>query len=86
MSKGSECDLPEDPVTKVLLEEGFIAKVEEVKKAAPAKEVVEETEDVKPDLSELTKNELRKMCAEKGITPEKKAKKEDLITALEAQE
>ena len=85
MLKGSECDLPEDPVTRVLIEEGYLVKIEEPQETAPEEEA-EKTESPKPDLSELTKNELLKMCAEKGITPDKKAKKEDLIAALEAQE
>lgn len=84
MSKGKEADLPKNPVTKALIEGGFIQRVQEVEK--PAEPEVPAEKPAKPDLQKLRKEDLLKICEEKGIEADKKAKKEDLIAAIEAQE
>ena len=83
MQKGTETDLPDNPVTRSLILGGFIMEVEA---PAPAVEepVKDEEESSEVLLSGLSKSELMKMCKEKGVKVDKKAKKEDLIAALEA--
>lgn len=84
MYKNDEADLPDNPVTRALIDNGFISAVAEPEEAeAPAK-AEEPAEEPEVTLSSLTKAELQKMCEEKGIEVDKKAKKEDLIEALES--
>ena len=90
MYKDAEADLPDNPVTRALIDNGFIEEIAEPEKAeAPAEaekpaEVEAPAEKPEVTLSGLTKAELLKMCEEKGIEVDKKARKEDLIKALEA--
>ena len=105
MYKGTEADLPDNPVSRALIEGGFIEEVTEAVKepepeapAEPEKDAeepeapaepekdAEEPEATQPDLHRLRKDDLLKMCEEKGIEVDKKATKEDLIKAIEAQE
>ncbi len=82
MRKGTEADLPDDPVTRCLIADGFIREAgkeaPKPKKEKPAKE------EPKQDLHQLKVAELIEMCKEKGVAVKGKAKKEDLIKALEA--
>ena len=83
MIKGTVADLPDDQVIRCLIAEGYIAEVEEEKPKAKAPEQVEE-EPAKQDLHDLKVADLVEMCKEKGVVVKGKAKKEDLIKALEA--
>lgn len=78
MLKGETAELPDNPVTEGLINGGFIKKIE-----APATAPAEKPTEDKIELDELTKADLLKLCEEKGIEADKKAKKEDLIKALE---
>lgn len=88
MYKGTEADLPDNPVSRALISGGFIEEVAELEPAAPAEpeKGTQEPEAVQPDLHRLRKDGLLKICEEKGIETDKKATKEDLIKAIEAQE
>ena len=104
MFKGSEAELPDNPVTKGLVKGGFIKVVgdepekpekgEKGKKDTDGHEEDSEDSEEKSDASEeqeidlhkLTNPELYDLRKEKGISVKAKAKKKDLIAALEAQE
>lgn len=68
MLKGTEADIPDNPVTRGLITGGFIEEV---------------AESETPKLDKLKKDELLKLCEERGLKVDEKAKKEDLIKALE---
>lgn len=67
----------------------FLSLGFEIMREEPAKEAVEEVvkevveEAVKEDLSEKTRNELRKMCVNKGIEYAERWGKSKLIEELE---
>ena len=92
MYKGTEADLPDNPVSRALVKGGFIEEVTEPaaepEPAVPAEpeKDAEEPEATEPDLHRLRKDDLLKICEERGIEVDKKATKEDLIKAIEAQE
>lgn len=88
MRKGAEADLPDDPVTRCLVADGFLREVKE-KAPKPKNEKpagIENPAEEEPgqDLHQLKVAELIEMCKEKGVAVKGKAKKEDLIKALEA--
>ena len=92
MRKDEVCDLPDNPVTRALIEGGFIAEAPEPKKQKKPAEPEAEPEEAKAEpekqevnLYRLRKEDLLKLCKEKGIKVGKKATNEELIKALEAQ-
>ena len=94
MRKGEVCELEDNPVTRALIEQGFLA-VDAEPEPAPAEKPKEKDDqplqEAEPETPEinlhgLRKEDLLKICEDKGIKVGKKAKKEDLIAALEAQE
>lgn len=84
MYKDAEADLPDNPVTRALIDNGLIAEIAEPEQAAEPVKAEEPAEEPEVVLSDLTKAELMKMCEEKGVEVDKKARKEELIKALEA--
>ena len=87
MRKNEICDLPDNPVTRALIDEGFITEAPEPK-PEPKPEPEPEPEPEKPEtnLHRLRRDDLVKICEEKGINFSKKATKEELIAAIELQE
>lgn len=82
MYKNDVAELPENAVTRGLILNGFIEEVED-------KEIItiENNETIEDDgtldLHKLSKEELLEMCEKMELDVDKKAKKADLITAIE---
>lgn len=91
MRKNEICDLPDNPVTRALINEGFITEAPEPEpkpEPEPEPELEPKPEPEKPEtnLHRLRRDDLVKICEEKGIEVSKKATKEELIAAIELQE
>ena len=85
MRKNEICDLPDNPVTRALIDEGFITEAPEPE-PEPKPEPEPESEKPETNLHRLRRDDLVKICEEKGIKVSKKATKEELIAAIELQE
>jgi len=95
MRKNEICDLPDNPVTRALIDEGFITEAPEPEpepkpepepEPEPKPEPEPESEKPETNLHRLRRDDLVKICEEKGIKVSKKATKEELIAAIELQE
>lgn len=87
MRKNEICDLPDNPVTRALIDEGFITEAPEPEpEPEPKPEPEPEPEKPETNLHRLRRDDLVKICEEKGIKVSKKATKEELIAAIELQE
>lgn len=82
MYKDDVAELPENAVTRGLILNGFIEEVEDKEIIAiENNEAIED--DGTLDLHKLSKDELLEMCEEMNIDVDKKAKKVDLVAAIE---
>ena len=91
MYENAVCDLPDNVVTRALIEEGYLEETaEEVLPEPEASRGPESDEKpeaaTKVNLRGLRKEDLLQICEEKGIKADKKATKDELIAAIEGQE
>ena len=95
MFKGDVADLPESPVTDILIEKGYVKPVasdgqkqaetnvpEESAELTGTEHNPEEPEAVITDLEKLTKEELISFAEERKIEIDRKAKKADMIEQI----